>query len=91
MIGLREVLATFETGRAHSIQQLSDELGTDAGVLESMLEFWVRKGRLRHAGYSNCAECGVGHACAMRTVQPRRYELATGTSAGPTCSSFRRD
>lgn len=81
MTSLREVLAVFESGQVHSLKQLSVQLSTDPGLLESMLEFWVQKGKLKHAVSAGCAECGVRNtcnpaACASFAGQPLRFELA---------------
>jgi hypothetical protein len=92
MIGLREVLSAFESGQAKSITQMSLQFDINPALLESMLEFWVRKGRLRHSAYSGCAECGANHSCPILVALPRRYELVTSQPAAcrhtiPCCSS----
>jgi hypothetical protein len=85
-MSLRELLSLFESGQALSLAQISRKFGIEQGVLESMLDFWVRKGKLRLSPYNGCAECGQNHVCPLGAALPRRYELATGDDVPiPSC------
>jgi hypothetical protein len=78
MLALRDVLDAFEAGKPLSLAQMARQFNVEPSALEGMIEFWVRKGRLREAAYTGCADCGVQHACPVGMVFPRRYELVTG-------------
>ena len=83
---LRSVLAAFEDARGPlSLADLSRELGIETGALEGMLDFWLRKGRLRIVGpgaspdscdMKHCAHCAASETCAVMFATPRRYVLA---------------
>ena len=83
---LREVLTAFETSRQpRTLNQLARELDMAPGMLEGMLEYWVRKGRLRESsGASMCATCGGAGGCPFVPQLPRSYELATNGSSPET-------
>lgn len=88
MLTLRDVLNAFETDQPLSLAQMARRFNVEPGVLEGMIEFWVRKGKLRQAAYTGCADCGLNHACPVGMVMPKRYERVTGEPI-PTelCSS----
>lgn len=63
---LHQVLQAFETATGPvSLDELSRELGVERSALEGMIDFWVRKGRLRDrvSGMCNAATCS---GCAAR-------------------------
>jgi hypothetical protein len=65
---LREVLCAFEQAQGPmSLDDLSRRLGVDRGTLDAMLDFWVRKGRLREVNPSQlpegCAACSGADGC----------------------------
>jgi len=89
---LRTVLQAFERAETPlSLGQLAVELSVAPGLLEGMIDFWVRKGRLRESGNeaSACGSCGQKGACPLVIKMPRRFELATGNApdAVPPCAA----
>lgn len=78
---LREVLAAFEQGGSMSLGEMSRRYNVDPAVLDDMIQFWVRKGRLRDAcNIGGCGTCHLSGSCAAVTPaanQPHRYELVT--------------
>ena len=68
MTKLREVLRAFEQAQGPmSLDDLSRQLGVERGTLEAMLDFWVRKGRLRGVNPSQlldgCTACSAASGC----------------------------
>ena len=68
---LYEVLREFERVRGPlRLDELGRRLGVDEGVLVSMIEFWVRKGRLQEDtrvcadGMTDCEVEACGRSCA---------------------------
>lgn len=60
---LQQVLEAFERASGPvSLDELSRELGIERGVLEGMIAFWVRKGRLREEA-PGCGGGGAGCSC----------------------------
>ncbi|MBX2998638.1 MAG: hypothetical protein KF893_09035 [Caldilineaceae bacterium] len=82
---LREVLRAFEQGGSMSLSEMSRRYDVDPAVLEDMIQFWVRKGRLRDAcNVGGCGICRQSGTCPAApptaittTAQPHRYELHT--------------
>ena len=78
---LREVLTAFEQGGSMSLAEMSRRYDVDPAILEDMIQFWVRKGRLRDAcNVGGCRSCHLSGGCAAVTTatnQPHRYELVT--------------
>ena len=75
--GLRQMLEVFEESRgALSIPDLADELGITTERAESMIDFWVRKGKIRVSGVlSDCGSCAGKGECPLVFDLPRIYEL----------------
>ena len=77
---LRKLLALIEESPGTlSITSLSRELEVSPGRVEDMLEFWIRKGRIK--AKSNLAECGNCSAqgdCPFLLEMPNTYELVKG-------------
>ncbi len=79
---LRQVLNHFEQqSGAIALPALARELGIGQPMLQEMLEYWVRKGRLREVSSSACTTCGGASGCPFVFALPRCYELARGESA----------
>ena len=83
---LRQVLNAFEDSAGpRSLGKLAKELDIAPGMLEGMIDYWVRKGKLREAGSgtATCTTCGKATSCPFIMKLPRSYELATGDT--PPC------
>ncbi|MFW5708826.1 MAG: FeoC-like transcriptional regulator [Chloroflexota bacterium] len=89
---LREVLNRFsEQSAPVSINQMAREMQIEPGVLQEMLAYWVRKGKLREVSGSGeqCFTCGIKSACPFIVTLPRYYELVQEgevTSSEPPCT-----
>lgn len=82
---LRQVLHAFETADApRTLNQLARELELAPGMLAGMIDYWVRKGKLRpiHSA-SACNACGSATTCPFIMQMPPTYELVTGDSPPP--------
>lgn len=87
-MSLRQVLDAFRQSEPLSMTQLAKKLNVDLNTLDDMLQFWVRKGKLREVRPNNCGDCGGIQHCPVKVAVPRRYELvAEGESANaaPAC------
>lgn len=87
---LREVLRIVETADGPiSLADVSKQLGIDPGVLDGMLDYWVRKGRLvvdnRSAAscHTACLDAGCGcgscsgvDGCPFIARLPKTYSIA---------------
>ncbi len=83
---LRQVLDHFEQqSGAVSLPQMARDLGIERATLENMIEYWVRKGRLREVSAPACDTCGSAQGCPFIMTLPRCYELAV--VAAPTANS----
>jgi hypothetical protein len=77
---LREVLNHFSARSIPlSLSQLASEMQIEPGVLDGMIDYWVRKGRLREVNGTgqSCHSCGIQGACPFIISLPRYYELVT--------------
>ena len=89
---LREVLHHFEAQTAPvSLQQMAREMALEPGVLEGMIAYWVRKGRLREVSSTGqtCHSCGIRSACPFIVHLPRYYELVNADTVDeppPACA-----
>lgn len=90
---LQLVLEIFEhTSRPLTLGEMAQALGIEQAMLESMIEYWVRKGRIRQSADSagQCTLCDTRGDCPFVVKLPRRYELAHGEPHGeppkPPCS-----
>jgi hypothetical protein len=75
---LRQVLDRFaDQSTPISIKQMARQMDLDPGVLGGMIDYWVRKGKLREVSTTgdNCTTCGVKGACPFVVAMPRSYEL----------------
>jgi hypothetical protein len=76
---LRQVLTAFEnTHQPRTLSQLARELELPLGMLEGMIDYWVRKGKLRESSAGQgCGTCGGAQGCPFVPNLPRSYELVT--------------
>jgi len=75
---LREVLNRFGKQSAPvSLNQMAREMQLEPGMLGGMIDYWVRKGKLRevNSGGETCNTCGIKSACPFIIALPRYYEL----------------
>ncbi|MBN1680132.1 MAG: hypothetical protein JW966_07560 [Anaerolineae bacterium] len=93
---LRDVLHTFETRRGPlSLNQMARQLDMTPAMLESMLDYWVRKGKLREINDETppCSACGHATGCPFVMKMPRSYELIQGEplphTTNPPCTCCR--
>ncbi|MBI5958216.1 MAG: hypothetical protein HY866_05765 [Chloroflexi bacterium] len=85
---LRQVLSAFETTKTpRTLNQLARDLGIPLNMLEGMLDYWVRKGKLRESkdGVA-CGTCGGVQGCPFAPKLPHSYELVTDDSPPEECS-----
>lgn len=84
---LRAVLDRFDQQTAPvSLRQMAREMDLEPGVLDGMIAYWVRKGRLREVTSSGeaCHTCGVKGACPFVVLMPRYFErVHEGDSSPP--------
>ena len=89
MSQLREVLHQFDGRQTPvSIKQMSREMNIEIGVLHDMINYWVRKGKLREVNSSGeqCNTCGIKGACPFIVALPRYYErINDSTPPEPPC------
>ena len=85
---LREVLNRFsDQSTPLSINQMARDLKLEPGVLLGMIDYWVRKGKLREVkdNGEGCTTCGVKGACPFVVTMPRYYELVTADGEPAAC------
>lgn len=75
---LSQVLAAFEESTApKTLTQIARDLDLSPARLEGMIQYWVRKGKLRETtSFADCGTCGRGENCPFVVELPRSYELA---------------
>jgi hypothetical protein len=80
MTRLRALLTLLEDSREPmTLTQMARLLDVPDPLVEDMLGYWVRKGRVRMvATATGCAACGVRGKCPFIAEMPRGYELVTG-------------
>jgi hypothetical protein len=84
---LRQVLDAFENAQGPvSLGQMARDLGVEPGVLESMIAYWVRKGKLREVAPTSacCATCSVS-GCHPAVKMPTFYTLASAGAPPDGC------
>lgn len=76
---LRQVLTIFENANGSlSLPQIAQDLDVSQERLESMIQHWVRKGKIRQdAAPDDCETCGTEDSCPFVMELPRKFELAT--------------
>ena len=81
MAMLSRILQEFERAEGPlDLNELSRRLGVERSALDGMLEYLVRKGKLREVGLGTetCAHCAGRLSCAqlqMGNLMGRAYEL----------------
>lgn len=75
---LRQVLTTFENAVGPlSLPQIAQDLDVSQERLETMIQHWVRKGKIRqNAALMDCETCGTEGSCPYVMEVPRTFELA---------------
>jgi hypothetical protein len=92
MSQLRVILDRFnDTSKPISLQQLAREMGLPLPMLTDMLDYWVRKGKLREVSRpETCHTCGVKTGCPFVMALPRLYERVPEPrdceSSAPPCA-----
>ena len=77
---LKQVLDKFEDPtHAATVSQIAHELDIDLNTLQGMIDYWVRKGKLREVincdSSSEGCSCGGGKSgCPYVMTMPRGYE-----------------
>ncbi len=65
-----------ESSGAYSIQGLARELDVSPAHVESMLEYWIRKGKIYPStNLTECGSCSTQGDCPFVLDMPRTYEL----------------
>lgn len=74
---LRNLLTIIEeSSGAYSIQTLARELDVTPARVESMLEYWIRKGKIQPStNLTECGSCSAQGDCPFVLEMPRTYEL----------------
>ncbi len=73
---LRQVLNYFENSRGEiSLNAIARDLEISPGQVGSMVEFWVRKGKIRPSSVQDCGSCGVIGNCPFVVEMPLSFEL----------------
>ncbi|MBX3081816.1 MAG: hypothetical protein KF716_09300 [Anaerolineae bacterium] len=83
---LREVLNRFaDQSTPISINQMAREMQLELGVLHGMIDYWVRKGKLREVGAdgNSCTTCGIKGECPYILHLPRYYEIVNDHDPAP--------
>lgn len=85
---LRRVLEYVEgqTG-AVSLAQMARDLGVPRPLLQEMIDYWVRRGRLREASAFNCGACGSASLCPAAAFVLKRYEPVNSAAAVCACTA----
>lgn len=92
---LREVLNQFEVQREPvSVRAMARHMEINPNVLQGMIDYWVRKGKLRATSSSGemCTTCGDQPTCPFVVHMPDYYELARDESENappPSCTCCR--
>lgn len=90
---LRALITILEDSPgALSIRELARELDLSPGRVENMMEYWVRKGKIRStASPMDCGACSSLGNCPFILEMPRTYELVRENEGellarmGPIC------
>lgn len=87
---LTQVLHAFDTDKPLTTLQLARRLQVEPSMLEGMLDYWVRKGKLREVSQSEkgCTTCGAKTGCPFIMSMPKQYERVTDKTpvfSNPSC------
>lgn len=82
MTRLKQVLEAFEQSTCPlTAPRLAKQLAISEEMVEEMITFWVRKGRLRKIETAPaCTHCGSASTCATLVNLPAVYEITPGSS-----------
>ncbi len=83
---LRRVLQAFEEAQCTvRLDLLSRQLNLDPTTLDSMIQYWVRKGQIQEVEDmpDNCNTCHVS-GCPFILKMPKRYTLVQRAAGQPT-------
>jgi len=74
---LSRLLLLFEgSSSAISVRELARELDISQGQVESMMEYWISKGRIKiSTSQDECGNCSAVGECPFILEMPRTYEL----------------
>ena len=65
-----------ESSGAFSVRALARELDVTPGRVEGMLEYWIRKGKIRVVeDLKDCGSCSVNGNCPFVVEMPLSYDL----------------
>lgn len=92
---LKRVLMAFEQADGPlMLSAIARDLDVSMPQLESMIQYWVRKGAIRESvAARDCGTCGIKGECPFVMEMPRSYELKSDLdiiplqTAGSTCGS----
>ena len=76
----RQVLNRFEdNNRPLTLTALARDLDISKVMLEEILQYWVKKGKLREVSFNddNCSSCGIESSCPFVVTMPRMFEIAS--------------
>lgn len=80
---LSRVLEQFEKAKGPlTLSEMARRLGIERSALEGMVQFLVRKGKLRPAA-ATCAQCGLRFACGYHLsggLVGTAYEIAKNST-----------
>ncbi len=88
---LRELLRLVETAEGPiSLADLGRQLGVDVAVLDGMLQYWVRKGRLivEGAGEQGCGGAGARRGPANASSSPAPLPACSPAGGCGSCSGM---
>jgi hypothetical protein len=82
---LGRLLSLFENSPGSlSIASLARELDISPGRVEEMVEFWIRKGRIKASSQlTDCGTCSVQGGCPFILEMPRTFEIVKGGADHP--------
>jgi hypothetical protein len=74
---LGQLLDCFENASGGlSLPALARQLDLSRGQAENLVDFWVRRGRIRAVDQQpDCAACGDQNGCPYLVETPRYYEI----------------
>lgn len=82
---LRQVLNYFEEATGPlSLSTIAYELNVSTAQVESMIQYWIRKGRIHQSAMpDNCGSCGSSGDCVFVMDMPVTYELTSHENVIP--------
>ena len=74
---LSRLLTIFEgSSGVISVRELARELDISQGQVESMMDYWISKGRIKiSASQDECGNCSAVGECPFILEMPRTFEL----------------